>query len=186
VLIRLREDGVLLPRRRNGSPRVTGALPTYPAVHDLLTNPAYAGAFVFGRTRTEKRVDPVTGAVHSRDRLVPREHWEVLISDHHPGSVPSSIPGSSTRRAGQDLRSCLLFVSIDISSTPRRGHLGGVVCSRRSFCLCPAHSRRMRMSFPRRVDVSMKVHGDLVRLQPHRAKRRGCDPLRSLNIATHG
>jgi hypothetical protein len=23
------------------------------AVHDLLTNPAYAGAFVFGRTRTE-------------------------------------------------------------------------------------------------------------------------------------
>lgn len=33
---------------------------TYPAVHDLLTTPglAYAGAFVFGLTRTEKRVDP--------------------------------------------------------------------------------------------------------------------------------
>ena len=32
VLMRLREDGVLLPRRRNGSRRVTWALPTYPAV----------------------------------------------------------------------------------------------------------------------------------------------------------
>ena len=29
-----------------------------PAVHDLLTNPAYAGAFVFGRTRAEKRSIP--------------------------------------------------------------------------------------------------------------------------------
>jgi DNA invertase Pin-like site-specific DNA recombinase len=57
VLIRLREDGVLLPRRRNGSKRIIWAQATYPAVHDFLTNPAYAGAFVFGRTRTEKRVD---------------------------------------------------------------------------------------------------------------------------------
>jgi hypothetical protein len=63
VLMRLREDGVLLPRRANGSQRITWALATYPAVHDLLTNPAYAGAFVFGRTRTEKRVDPITGAL---------------------------------------------------------------------------------------------------------------------------
>src|ERR1700739_3513856 len=67
VLIRLREDGVLLPRRRNGSKRIFWAQATYPAVHDLLTNPAYAGAFVFGRTRTEKRVDPVPGAVCARE-----------------------------------------------------------------------------------------------------------------------
>ena len=43
VLIRLREDGVLLPRRRNGSKRIIWAQATYPAVHDFLTNPAYAG-----------------------------------------------------------------------------------------------------------------------------------------------
>jgi excisionase family DNA binding protein len=78
---------VLLPRRRNGSRRISWAPPTYPAVHDLLTNPAYAGAFVFGRTRTEKRVGPVTGAVHSRVRLVPRDQWEVLIPEHHPGYI---------------------------------------------------------------------------------------------------
>jgi excisionase family DNA binding protein len=87
VLIRLREDGVVLPRRANGSKRITWAAPTYPAIHDVLTNPAYAGAFVFGRTRTEKRVDPATGAVHARDRMVPREQWEVLIPEHHPGYI---------------------------------------------------------------------------------------------------
>ena len=87
VLIGLHEDGVLLPRRANGARRVSWAPATYPAVHDVLSNPAYAGAFVFGRTRTEKRVDPVTGAVRSRVRLVPREQWEVLIPDHHPGYI---------------------------------------------------------------------------------------------------
>ena len=87
VLIGLGEDGVLLPRRANGARRVTWAPATYPAVHDVLSNPAYAGAFVFGRTRTEKWVSPVTGAVRSRVRLVPREQWEVLIPDHHPGYI---------------------------------------------------------------------------------------------------
>jgi DNA invertase Pin-like site-specific DNA recombinase/predicted DNA-binding transcriptional regulator AlpA len=98
VLIRLREDGVLLPRRANGSRRITWAPATYPAVHDLLTNPAYAGAFVFGRTRTEKRVAPVTGAVHSRVRLVPREQWEVLIPDHHPGYISWETYEANTAR----------------------------------------------------------------------------------------
>jgi excisionase family DNA binding protein len=98
VLIGLREDGVLLPRRANGSRRITWAPASYPAVHDLLTNPAYAGAFVFGRTRTEKRVDPITGAVHSRDRLVPREQWEVLIPDHHPGYISWEAYEANTAR----------------------------------------------------------------------------------------
>ena len=98
VLIRLREDGVLLPRRRNGSQRIFWAQATYPAVHDVLTNPAYAGAFVFGRTRTEKRVDPATGAVRARDRVVPREQWEVLIPDHHRGFITWETFEANTAR----------------------------------------------------------------------------------------
>ena len=98
VLIRLREDGVLLPRRRNGSKRIFWAQATYPAVHDLLTNPAYAGAFVFGRTRTEKRVDPESGTVHARDRVVPREQWEVLIPDHHRGFITWETFEANTAR----------------------------------------------------------------------------------------
>src|SRR4051794_37844691 len=76
-LLSLREDGVLLPRRQNGSKRITWAPAIYPSVHDFLTNPAYAGAFVFGRTRTEKRVD-ASGRMITRVRLLPRQEWAVL------------------------------------------------------------------------------------------------------------
>jgi DNA invertase Pin-like site-specific DNA recombinase len=86
VMLSLQQDNVLVPRRSSGSRRVSWAGATYPAIHDFLTNPAYAGAFVFGRTRTEKRVD-ADGRLVTRTRLVPREEWSVLIPDHHPGFV---------------------------------------------------------------------------------------------------
>ncbi len=82
----LRERGLLLPRRKAGSRRITWAEASYPAVHHFLTNPAYAGAYIFGRTRTEKRLD-ASGKVVSRDRVLPQEEWEVLITGHHPGYV---------------------------------------------------------------------------------------------------
>jgi DNA invertase Pin-like site-specific DNA recombinase len=104
VLISLREDHLLLPRRRNGCARITWVDASYPAVHDLLTNPAYAGAFVFGRTRTEKRVDPDTGQVLSRDRVVPREQWEVLIPDHHPGFITWEKYEANTARLRSNWR----------------------------------------------------------------------------------
>jgi len=86
VMLSLRGDNVLLPRRPSGARRVNWAPASYPAVHDFLTNPAYAGAFVFGRNRTEKRLD-TSGRIVSRTRQLPREEWEVLIPDHHPGYV---------------------------------------------------------------------------------------------------
>jgi len=84
VMMTLRERGLALPRRKNGARRVTWAEASYPAVHDLLTNPAYAGAFCFGRTRTERRVGP-DGKPVAAVRLLPRAEWEVLIPGHHPG-----------------------------------------------------------------------------------------------------
>jgi DNA invertase Pin-like site-specific DNA recombinase len=76
----------LLPRRRPGEQRVRWARASYPAVHDLLTNPAYAGAFVFGRTRTEKTLGG-DGHVRCQRRELPLEEWSVCIRDHHPGYV---------------------------------------------------------------------------------------------------
>ena len=43
-------------------------------------------------------VEAVTGAVHSRDRLVPREQWEVLIPDHHPGFISWETYEANTAR----------------------------------------------------------------------------------------
>jgi DNA invertase Pin-like site-specific DNA recombinase len=97
VLLSLRGDGVLLPRRRTGSRRITWAVASYPAVHDFLSNPAYAGAFVFGRTRTEKRVD-ATGKVITGVRALPREQWAVLIADHHPGYISWQTYEANTAR----------------------------------------------------------------------------------------
>jgi excisionase family DNA binding protein len=65
---------------------VRWARASYGAVHDLLTNPAYAGAFVFGRTRTHKRVDE-HGEVKVRTVELPLEQWSVCLPDHHPGYV---------------------------------------------------------------------------------------------------
>src|SRR5215208_2437827 len=120
VLLSLRGDGLRLPRRPTRTGRVHWAPATYPAVHDFLTNPVYAGAFVFGRTRTEKRVD-ASGTVVPRTILLPREEWSVLIPDPIPDSStgPRSRPtphgcartggllaGSAAAHRGKDRRCC--------------------------------------------------------------------------------
>ncbi len=80
-------------------------------MHDLLTNPAYAGAFVFGRTRTEKRVEP-DGRLVVRTRQLPVDEWEVLICDHHPGYVSWETWQATQDRLRRNWR-------------PPRGHGGG-------------------------------------------------------------
>jgi len=60
--------------------------PTYIAVHTVLSNPVYAGAYAYGKSRCERYVDE-TGRVRKRVRLLPQEQWAVLIRDHHPGFI---------------------------------------------------------------------------------------------------
>jgi excisionase family DNA binding protein len=103
VLLSLRGDGLLLPRRPTRTGRVQWAPATYPAVHDLLTNPVYAGAFVFGRTRTEKRID-ATGKVVQHTVALPREQWAVLIPHHHPGFIDWASYEANTARLRQNWR----------------------------------------------------------------------------------
>ena len=55
-------------------------------MHDFLTNPAYAGAFVYGRTRSTSSSMIRPGA-SSQSVEVPVEQWSVCIPDHHPGYV---------------------------------------------------------------------------------------------------
>ena len=79
-------DGQLLPRRATAEQRVRWARASYGAVHKLLTNPVYAGAFVYGRSRTEKRVD-TNGQLRVKTVQVPLEEWSVCLPEHHPGYV---------------------------------------------------------------------------------------------------
>jgi DNA invertase Pin-like site-specific DNA recombinase len=86
VAMELVAEDQKLPRRTVGERRIRWARATYGAVHDFLTNPAYAGAFVYGRQRTEKRLDE-QGRVRARRVEVPIEEWSVCLLDHHPGYV---------------------------------------------------------------------------------------------------
>ena len=86
VVVSLRADELLLPRRNLRTGKVVWAEAGYPAVHDILTHPAYAGIFSYGRTRTGKYLGS-DGKVASRQRRLPRPEWRVMIPDHHPGYI---------------------------------------------------------------------------------------------------
>ncbi|HLB75520.1 MAG TPA: recombinase family protein, partial [Candidatus Dormibacteraeota bacterium] len=59
---------------------------THARAAGILRNPAYAGAYVFGRRRSRQVVDP-DGQVRSSVTELPRDQWEVLIPDHHRGYI---------------------------------------------------------------------------------------------------
>jgi len=82
----LRSEGLSFPLQRSGKTELDWVAPTYTAVHHVLTNPAYAGAYAYGKTRQERRVDQ-TGTVHRQRRRLAPSDWEVLIPDHHEGFV---------------------------------------------------------------------------------------------------
>ncbi len=69
-----------------GGRQITWKLPVYNTVHHMLTNPVYAGAYVFGRTGSRTTIEA------GRKRIVrgfrkERTAWEVLILDHHEGYI---------------------------------------------------------------------------------------------------
>ena len=86
VMMELIADGQKLPRRTVGQRRIRWARPSYGAVHDFLTNPAYAGTFAFGRTRQEKRVG-ADGQIRVKTVELAVEQWSVCLPEHHPGYV---------------------------------------------------------------------------------------------------
>ena len=88
----------------HGKPgEITWTEPTYHAVHTTLTHPAYAGAYVYGRTRDERYLGP-DGALRKRRRKLPRDQWEVLIPDHHPGFTDWDTYQANQARIGANIR----------------------------------------------------------------------------------
>lgn len=55
---------------------------THSRVLGILANPVYAGAYVFGRFRSRRVVNP-DGSVRTVTAELPRAEWSVLIPDHH-------------------------------------------------------------------------------------------------------
>ena len=88
VHIWLRDEGIELPvKSRGGEARgIIWRLPAYNIVHNILTNPIYAGAYAFGRTTSRVSVENgrkrVRRGVHR-----PMAEWDVLIKDHHEAYI---------------------------------------------------------------------------------------------------
>jgi len=85
------------------APQVIWVEPTYHAVHTTLTHPAYAGAYVYGRTRAEKYVTG-DGDLRTRRRRIGRDDWEVCIPDHHQGFLDWDDYLANQQRIGRNIR----------------------------------------------------------------------------------
>ena len=83
VMMELIADGQKLPRRTVGQRRIRWARPSYGAVHDFLTNPAYAGTFASAR-RARRSASTPTARFASRRSSCP--------SSSGPSACPSTIP----------------------------------------------------------------------------------------------
>jgi DNA invertase Pin-like site-specific DNA recombinase len=83
VLGFLNAQDLLLPRRdRFGD--VVWKKPTVAIILQILKNPAYAGAFVYGRTRSLPR-DPA--ALRSKQVRLPIEQWRIRVNDVYPAYI---------------------------------------------------------------------------------------------------
>jgi hypothetical protein len=83
VVRAFREQQLTFPARHHRGPR-HGELFFQPLTHDrvikTLHNPAYAGAYAYGRARHTTGLDG-----HHHTTVKPIAEWTVLIKDHHPG-----------------------------------------------------------------------------------------------------
>jgi len=85
----LRREHALLPRRQRSGPdkgEIVWKEATYTAVYEIVCNPAYAGAFAYGRTQTvptQRRAGyPKSGRANQ-----PQEAWRQLKPDVYPAYI---------------------------------------------------------------------------------------------------
>src|SRR6266550_4834859 len=104
----LRGQGLRWPLQQavylHGRPgEIRWAEPSYHAVHNTLTHPAYAGAYVYGRTKDERYLG-ADGALRTRRRKLPRDQWEVLLTGHHQGFTGWDTYLANQERIGANIR----------------------------------------------------------------------------------
>jgi DNA invertase Pin-like site-specific DNA recombinase len=88
---------------------------THSRVCSILSNPVYAGAYVYGRFRSKRTVTP-DGGVHTSTVELPRAQWAVCIQDHHAAYISwatflKCFPQGLTQVAEADIRG--FFDNID-------------------------------------------------------------------------
>lgn len=105
VVKHFRENDLTIPSHIQHGPNAGGVLwqpPTNPRVIDILHNPIYAGAYVYGRTRSWK--DPLTGK--RRMKRLPQEEWKVFIPNAHEGYISWEVYQRNQKRLAGNTSIC--------------------------------------------------------------------------------
>ena len=103
VWLWFRSQQLQFPLQSNNLDEIRWVAPTYAKIHQVLTNPVYAGAYVYGKTRQERYVDQ-SGKVRKRLRRLPRSEWAIVIRDHHPGFIDWETFEANQERIAQNTR----------------------------------------------------------------------------------
>ncbi|WP_320040017.1 recombinase family protein [uncultured Desulfobacter sp.] len=86
VWLWFRSKNLLFPLQTSLLPKIKWVTASYHAIHSVMTNPVYAGAYTYGKTKQECVIDE-TGQVKKRTKRLPQSQWAVLIHDHHKGFI---------------------------------------------------------------------------------------------------
>lgn len=88
TLLWFRQEQIDLPFSEYGleGRRTVWRLPVYHTILKFLTNPIYAGAYAYGRTKTQVRLHEGRKQLAKGCRREMKD-WEILIFDHHEGYI---------------------------------------------------------------------------------------------------
>jgi DNA invertase Pin-like site-specific DNA recombinase len=140
VWLWLRSEGLSFPSQYNDGTDVRWGDPTYTAIHSILTNPVYAGAYVYGKSRHERVLDQ-EGKIKRRSRKLPQSQWAVLIHEHHEGYIDRATYDANQTRIGTNIR-------------PRPHQPGGAVregaALLQGIATCGHCGRKLRTQYPGR------------------------------------
>jgi DNA invertase Pin-like site-specific DNA recombinase len=103
VWLWFRSESLQFPLRANGMSELQWVTPTYWKIHEVLTNPVYAGVYAFGKTHSQRYLDG-TGRIRNRVRHLPQSQWRVFIPDHHEGFIDWQTYERNQERLGSNTR----------------------------------------------------------------------------------
>jgi DNA invertase Pin-like site-specific DNA recombinase len=103
VWLWFRAQGLTFPLQMHQGDELRWVEASYTAIHHVLTNPVYAGAYAYGKTRQEAVLDS-SGVRKKRIRHLPRSEWQVLIPEHHPGFLDWQTYEANQERIAKNTR----------------------------------------------------------------------------------
>jgi DNA invertase Pin-like site-specific DNA recombinase len=148
-----RDHQLQMPRYIQSGPdagRLIWVRPTYQMFQQVLTNPAYAGIFVYGR-RIQQVQPGVPPQLSSHRRLV--EEWEIVVPEVYPGYI-AEAQYYANREA---LRANLYNFTKRQPGAPREGPgllVGIIVCGRCGRRMTPSYGNDYHAYVCRRDQVT--------------------------------